>query len=137
MKAPPAATSATATPPNAESAATSSAPATEAPSESLEITDHKIGDGATAVDGKKLTVRYVGTLVNGTEFLRSKPEGFAFVLGSGMVIAGWDQGLRGMRVGGQRKLVIPPHLAYGSRSVGAIIPPNAKLVFEVELLKVE
>ena len=105
----------------------------------LQITDIKSGNGAVAAEGKKVSVNYTGTLLNGTKFDSNKDRGtpFSFVLGSGMVIAGWDQGLKGMKEGGVRKLVIPPNLAYGNRSVGGVIPPNSTLVFEIELLKVE
>lgn len=105
----------------------------------LKITDIKAGNGAVAAEGKKVSVNYTGTLLNGTKFDSNKDRGtpFSFVLGSGMVIAGWDQGLKGMKEGGVRKLVIPPNLAYGNRSVGGVIPPNSTLVFEIELLKVE
>ena len=107
--------------------------------ETLQITDIKEGTGLTATAGKKVTVNYTGTLLNGTKFDSTKDRGtpFSFVLGSGMVIAGWDQGVKGMKEGGVRKLVIPPNLAYGNRSVGGVIPPNSTLVFEIELLKVE
>lgn len=105
----------------------------------LQITDVTVGSGLEAVDGKKVTVHYTGTLLDGTKFDSSKDRGtpFPFTLGSGMVIAGWEQGVKGMKEGGVRKLVIPPNLAYGNRAVGGVIPPNATLVFEVELLKVE
>lgn len=105
----------------------------------LQITDEKVGTGAEAADGKKVSVHYTGTLLDGTKFDSSKDRGqpFSFVLGSGMVIAGWDQGVKGMKEGGTRKLVIPPNLAYGNRAVGGVIPPNSTLVFEIELLKVE
>lgn len=129
-------TSATA---STDPAAPAPAPAaTEAPA-SLQVTDVKVGSGVEATDGKKVTVNYTGTLTDGTKFDSTKDHGtpFSFVLGSGMVIAGWDQGVKGMKEGGSRKLVIPPHLAYGNRSVGGVIPPNSTLVFEIELLKVE
>ena len=105
----------------------------------LEIIDIKPGTGDEATDGKKVTVHYTGTLVDGTKFDSSKDRNspFVFTLGSGMVIAGWDMGIKGMKVDGIRKLTIPSHLAYGSRSVGSVIPPNATLIFEVELLRVE
>lgn len=105
----------------------------------LQITDVKPGNGDEATDGKKVTVHYTGTLADGTKFDSSKDRDapFVFTLGSGMVIAGWDMGVKGMKVGGVRKLIIPSHLGYGSRSVGSVIPPNATLLFEVELLKVE
>ena len=106
---------------------------------SLQINDIKVGSGPEAVDGKKVTVNYTGTLTNGTKFDSTKDRGtpFSFVLGSGMVVAGWDQGVKGMKEGGVRKLVIPPSLAYGNSAVGGIIPPNSTLIFEIELLKVE
>lgn len=125
----------------ATGAADAAAPATDAaaaPTE-LQITDVTVGSGLEAVDGKKVTVNYTGTLLDGTKFDSSKDRGtpFPFTLGSGMVIAGWEQGVKGMKEGGTRKLVIPPHLAYGNRAVGGVIPPNSTLVFEIELLKVE
>jgi FKBP-type peptidyl-prolyl cis-trans isomerase len=104
----------------------------------LEIQDVKPGAGDEAVAGKKVTVHYVGTLTNGSKFdsSRDRGQGFSFVLGAGKVIKGWDQGVAGMKVGGVRKLTIPPHLAYGERGFGSVIPPNSTLVFEVELLSV-
>lgn len=117
----------------------SSAASTAAPKGELKITDVKVGKGPEAVDGKKVTVHYTGTLENGTKFDSSKDRGtpFPFILGSGMVISGWEKGVLGMKEGGVRKLVIPSHLAYGERSVGGVIPPNSTLLFEIELLKVE
>jgi FKBP-type peptidyl-prolyl cis-trans isomerase len=119
-------------------AAPATAPA-DAGNGTLQITDVKPGSGQEAADGKKVSVHYTGTLLDGTKFDSSKDRGtpFSFVLGSGMVIAGWDQGVKGMKEGGVRKLVIPPNLAYGNRAVGGVIPPNSTLVFEIELLKVE
>lgn len=104
----------------------------------LEIVDEIIGTGAEAVAGKTITVNYSGTLTNGTKFDSSydRNEPFTFSLGAGEVIAGWDQGFNGMKVGGKRKLTIPPSLGYGANDMGTI-PPNSTLVFEVELLKVE
>jgi peptidylprolyl isomerase len=104
----------------------------------LQIQDEVVGTGIEAAPGKKVTVNYVGTLTNGTKFDSSydRNEPFAFNLGAGEVIAGWDQGVKGMKVGGKRKLTIPPSLGYGSQDLGSI-PPNSTLVFEVELLKVE
>ena len=103
----------------------------------LSITDLVIGDGAEAVSGETVTVNYRGTLANGKEFDSSYGRGpFSFPLGAGRVIRGWDEGVAGMKVGGKRKLVIPPDLAYGERGAGGVIPPNATLTFEVELLKV-
>lgn len=104
----------------------------------LIIEDEVVGTGVEAVAGKKVTVNYLGTLTNGTKFDSSYDRNtpFTFSLGAGEVIAGWDQGFTGMKIGGKRKLTIPPSLGYGSADMGAI-PPNSTLVFEVELLKVE
>lgn len=99
----------------------------------LKIEDLKPGTGAEAVAGKRVTVRYAGWLTNGTKFDSSR---FTFLLGDGEVIAGWDKGIAGMKVGGQRKLIIPPKLAYGRGGSPGVIPPDATLVFEVELLGV-
>ncbi len=105
----------------------------------LKMTDLVVGTGDEAVAGKKVTVNYVGTLTNGTKFDSSydRATPFSFDLGIGQVIAGWDQGVAGMKVGGKRRLIIPPDLGYGTRGAGSVIPPNATLVFEIELLKVE
>ena len=105
----------------------------------LIILDEKVGTGAEAVAGKKVTVNYVGTLINGTKFDSSydRNEPFIFNLGAGDVIKGWDQGVTGMKIGGKRKLTIPPELGYGAQGAGGVIPANATLIFEVELLKVE
>lgn len=104
----------------------------------LQIQDEVVGTGAEAVPGKKVTVNYVGTLVDGTKFDSSYDHGtpFSFNLGAGEVIVGWDQGVAGMKIGGKRKLIVPPSLGYGSQTVGPI-PANSTLVFEVELLGVE
>lgn len=100
--------------------------------------DIKVGDGAEAVSGKKVTVHYVGTLTNGNKFdsSRDRGKGFSFELGRGQVIKGWDQGVAGMKIGGVRKLTIPPEMAYGDKGFSDLIPPNSTLVFEVELLGV-
>lgn len=105
----------------------------------LIILDETIGIGATAVAGKKITVNYTGTLIDGTKFDSSLNPGrtpFEFTLGAGEVIQGWDQGFAGMKIGGKRKLTIPPSLGYGATDMGSI-PPNSTLIFEVELLGVE
>jgi peptidylprolyl isomerase len=103
----------------------------------LQITDVVVGDGQEAKPGQTVTVNYRGTLRTGKEFDSSYGRGpFSFPLGAGRVIKGWDEGVAGMRVGGKRQLVIPPDLAYGSRGAGSVIPPDATLLFEVELLGV-
>ena len=103
----------------------------------LRITELVVGDGAEAIAGQTVVVNYRGTLANGTEFDSSYGRGpFSFPLGGGRVIQGWDEGVAGMKVGGKRKLVIPPDLAYGERGAGGVIPPNATLTFEVELLRI-
>ena len=101
----------------------------------LQYTDHKIGTGKSPVEGQEITVHYRGSLTNGVEFDSSHSHGqpLVFKFGIGQVIAGWDEGLKTMKVGGKRQLVIPPHLAYGSQAVGDI-PANSTLIFEVELL---
>jgi len=105
----------------------------------LVIEDLQEGSGPTAAKGHRVSVHYTGWLTNGNKFDSSLDRGqpFQFELGRGMVIAGWDAGVQGMRVGGKRKLTIPSHLAYGDRGFGTIIPPGSTLVFEVELLGVQ
>ena len=107
-------------------------------SSELIIEDLTVGEGAEATAGKRVTVHYTGWLTNGTKFDSSKDRNdpFDFPLGRGHVIRGWDEGVAGMKVGGQRKLTIPPEMGYGARGAGGVIPPNATLVFEVELLAV-
>jgi peptidylprolyl isomerase/FKBP-type peptidyl-prolyl cis-trans isomerase FkpA len=104
----------------------------------LAIEDLVVGTGAEAASGQKVTVHYTGWLTNGTKFDSSKDrrDPFVFNLGRGQVINGWDQGVQGMKFGGKRKLTIPPEMGYGARGAGGVIPPNATLVFEVELLAV-
>ena len=105
----------------------------------LIIEDVTVGEGATAAAGNKVTVHYTGWLTDGEKFDSSKDrdDPFQFALGAGRVIKGWDEGVEGMKVGGTRKLTIPPTLAYGKRGAGGVIPPDATLVFEVELLGIE
>lgn len=100
----------------------------------LQVTDLKVGDGAEAKAGQSVTVSYVGTLDNGTQF--DANQSFKFTLGVGQVIKGWDQGVPGMKVGGERRLVIPPSLGYGDQAAGSI-PPNSTLHFDVTLLGVQ
>lgn len=103
----------------------------------LIIEDLEVGEGLEAAAGKTVTVHYVGSFLDGKIFDQSTSRGpFKFKLGVGQVIKGWDQGVSGMRVGGRRKLTIPSNLAYGSRGAAGVIPPNADLVFEVQLLDV-
>ena len=109
----------------------------------LKYTDTKTGDGATAASGNKVSVHYTGWLYNnatkGAKFDSSVDRGqpFQFTLGAHQVIAGWDEGVAGMKVGGKRTLIIPPELGYGARGAGGVIPPNATLMFDVELLGVQ
>ena len=106
----------------------------------LIIEDIELGHGSEAIGYKKITVNYTGKLKDGSIFDSSLKKGrspFTFTLGVGSVIKGWDLGVKGMKVGGKRKLTIPPELGYGDQGAGSIIPPGAKLVFEIDLLGVE
>ena len=105
----------------------------------LKFTDDQVGTGAEAQKGKTVSVHYTGWLLDGTKFdsSRDRNQPFLFPLGQGQVIKGWDEGVAGMKVGGKRTLVIPPDLGYGARGAGGVIPPNATLKFEVELLDVK
>jgi FKBP-type peptidyl-prolyl cis-trans isomerase FkpA len=111
----------------------------------LQQQDARLGEGNEAVPGRAVTVHYTGWLYDGAredrkgskfDSSRDRSEPFTFRLGAGEVIPGWDRGVTGMRVGGQRTLTIPPALGYGARGAGGVIPPNATLVFDVELLSV-
>lgn len=105
----------------------------------LKIQDETVGTGATAQSGSTVTVNYLGTLENGTKFDSSYDRNTPFTtqIGVGQVIKGWDEGIVGMKVGGKRKLIIPPDLGYGAQGAGDSIPPNSTLIFEVELLEVK
>ncbi|HEY2593516.1 MAG TPA: FKBP-type peptidyl-prolyl cis-trans isomerase [Chloroflexota bacterium] len=104
----------------------------------LQYTDDVVGNGAEATTGKTVVVHYTGWLMDGTKFDSSidRDQPFSFPLGAGQVIKGWDEGVAGMKVGGQRTLIIPPALGYGARGAGNVIPPNATLKFQVQLLDV-
>lgn len=120
------------------------APQAPAPSQApgndkLQVVDEKIGTGSAVKKGDTIKIKYVGTLTNGTKFDASFDHGngiFETQIGVGQVIPGWDEGIIGMKVGGKRKLVIPPSLGYGSQSVGSI-PPNSTLIFQVELVGIK
>lgn len=125
---------------------TSSPQVTDIKMVDLVKTDVKVGDGTEATAGKMVSVHYTGWLYDekaadkhGTKFDSSRDRGqpFQFALGGGQVIKGWDQGVAGMKIGGQRTLVIPAELGYGARGAGGVIPPNATLIFDVELLGVQ
>lgn len=105
----------------------------------LQYIDNQVGTGAQPEKGNRVTVHYSGTLEDGTPFdsSYSRNQPFSFTIGVGQVIAGWDEGVMGMKIGGKRRLIIPSELGYGSRGAGRVIPPNATLIFEVELLGVD
>ncbi len=127
----------TAAPSNSAPQKVSGSPTTTATG--LQYWDIVAGNGPTAVPGSTVKVHYSGFLTDGTKFDSSRDRGepFSFPLGAGQVIKGWDEGVAGMKVGGQRQLRIPPALGYGAQGAGGTIPPNATLVFDVELLGVE
>ena len=104
----------------------------------LLIEELEVGSGEAAAKGCNVSVHYTGWLTDGTKFDSSKDrnQAFSFPLGAGHVIAGWDEGVQGMQIGGRRRLTIPPALGYGARGAGGVIPPNATLLFEVELLAI-
>lgn len=104
----------------------------------LKYEDLNKGEGDLAASGQRVSVHYTGWLLDGDKFDSSldRSQPFEFTLGKGMVIRGWDEGVAGMQIGGKRRLTIPPQLGYGSRGAGGVIPPNATLVFDVELLAI-
>jgi FKBP-type peptidyl-prolyl cis-trans isomerase len=124
------------TPPQAGATSAAAAPAEVTLADGLKYTDEQVGTGALAQPGKTAIVHYTGWLMNGTKFDSSLDRGqpFSFPVGGGQVIKGWDEGVAGMRVGGKRVLIVPPELGYGARGAGGVIPPNATLKFEVQLL---
>jgi FKBP-type peptidyl-prolyl cis-trans isomerase len=133
----------TASAPAAASAVEASAPAPAASGSGKAVTallkeDQKVGTGPAAVAGDKVRVHYTGTLLDGTKFdsSRDRDEPFEFTLGQGMVIKGWDEGVAGMKKGGKRKLTIPSDMAYGKRGSPPVIPPDAPLLFDVELVEI-
>jgi FKBP-type peptidyl-prolyl cis-trans isomerase len=124
-------------PPAATGAQSASATEVTMP-DGLKYTDEQVGTGAEAVPGKTAVVHYTGWLLDGTKFDSSldRKQPFSFPLGAGQVIKGWDEGVAGMKVGGKRTLIVPPALGYGARGAGNVIPPNATLKFDVQLLEV-
>ena len=114
----------------------SSTPGEVAAASGLKYVDEVVGTGASPKAGQNVTVHYTGTLVDGTEFDSDRGRGYPFRIGTGVVIKGWDEGIMSMKVGGKRRLIIPPKLGYGASGNPPKIPPNATLIFEVELLSV-
>jgi FKBP-type peptidyl-prolyl cis-trans isomerase FkpA len=104
----------------------------------IQIEDLQVGTGSEAKSGHSVSVHYTGTLTSGKKFdsSRDRNEPFDFQLGAGMVIKGWDQGVAGMKVGGRRKLTVPPELGYGPMGYPPVIPPNSTLIFDIELIEV-
>jgi peptidylprolyl isomerase len=115
-----------------------SAPTVITTDSGLQYVDIEEGTGATPQSGQTVVVHYTGTLQDGTKFdsSRDRDRPFSFRLGAGQVIRGWDEGISTMKVGGRRQLIIPPELGYGARGAGGVIPPNATLIFDVELLRI-
>lgn len=123
--------------PSAETETSSEEPTVITTESGLSYVDIVEGTGAMPQTGQTVTVHYTGTLEDGTQFDSSRGRGpFSFRIGVGQVIRGWDEGVATMRVGGRRQLIIPPELGYGARGAGRVIPPNAKLIFDVELLRI-
>ena len=129
----------TTTPPAGEAAAPAAGGKMHKLASGLQYEDMNVGSGKMAEPGMNVSVHYTGWLTDGTKFDSSVDRGqpFKFQLGGGQVIRGWDEGVKGMRIGGKRKLTIPPDMGYGANGAGGVIPPNATLVFDVELLDVQ